>query len=98
MTKPFTLVQSKKKNRYVVDKKTKKITLCHPLIYYFLELRTKKTDIAEWIQQIPAYPIEIPGCGNISRQEIDYYYQKYLFLETNGHFDSPEKDEPSTSR
>ena len=95
MTHPYTLVQSKKKNRYFVDQKTKKITVCHPLLYHFLELKKNRIDVGEWISQLPPGGFEIPECGTFCSEEINYYYQKYLFLEQNGHFDSGEKEELS---
>lgn len=84
--KSTILVKSSKGNRYFFDKKKKKTILCHPLLYYLLSLAAGGKDVKEWLDQLPEKHIHIDDIGVFSRNEIDYYYKKYLILKTNGHF------------
>jgi uncharacterized protein len=86
--KSTRLVKTLSGNRYFYDQKMKRIHLCHPLLYYMLSLSQEGTEVRAWLDSLEDHPagIEIPGCGHFSKQEILYYFQKYLLLKENGYF------------
>lgn len=85
--KSFTLLESKKGNKYLYDRDVKRTHLCHPLLYYIAELNGKSIDVNQWLNKMDDNStVEIEGCGRFSKEEVRYYHQKYLFLKANGYF------------
>lgn len=87
-TKATVLFQSQNKNRYFFDRKQKKNILCHPVLYYLLELREKGVDPGEWFNHLQEDPVPIPGSAAYPKTEVAYYYRKYLMFKDNGYFDT----------
>ena len=83
--KQYVLYKSKKGNRYIFDLEKKKNLLCHPVLYYLAELEDKGTDLEKWISELKE-ALEIQAVGAFTKEEIEYYYKKYLLLKRNGHF------------
>jgi uncharacterized protein len=84
--KTITLLQSHKGNKYFYDGKMKSTQLCHPLLHYIINSSNKGIDIRGWLDGLEDDPVEIENAGRFSKQEISYYYRKYLILKENGYF------------
>lgn len=89
--KQYLLFKSKKGNRYLFDRKKKKMISCHPVLYYLSTLEDSGMDLKKWIYELEG-ACEIDGAGSISKEEIEYYYRKYQILKQNGHFESFEQE------
>jgi hypothetical protein len=59
--------------------------LCHPALYYLLELEERGEDLKRWISELTG-SIDIDGADPVTKEEIEYYYRKYQILKQNGHF------------
>jgi uncharacterized protein len=94
--KQYVLFKSKKGNRYVFDRKKKKTILCHPVLYYLLELEDSGRDLKKWILELNG-ALDIEGVGRITIGEIKYYYRKYQILKQNGHFETSNQEERLSS-
>lgn len=81
-----TRTQSQTGNRYLLDSKTKKTLICPPILAFILLQQEKGCDIPSWIAGLPQEEILLEGYGTTSKDELHYYYQKYLLLKTNGYF------------
>jgi hypothetical protein len=75
--KQYVLFKSKKKNHYVFDRKKKKTILCHPVLYYLLELEDSGRDLKKWVLDLKG-SVDIEGVGTIAKGEIKYYYRILL--------------------
>ncbi len=86
--KSYTLLETSNKNRYIFDRHLKKVHLCHPLLHLMMKLNNDGIDLASWLENLPidTGPVEIRDCGKYSKEEIRYYYGKFLFLKENGYF------------
>ncbi len=85
----FTLIESKKQNKYFYDQKVKSTQWCHPLLYYILKLHQRGMDVHQWYNKLtvdPQDPIQLEDCGTFAKEEIAYYYRKYTLLRQNGFF------------
>lgn len=80
----FVLSSTKSKNNYLFSYNKKKFLLIHPLLKYIINL-SEKTDVNEWFKKLPD-KINVPDYGDFSKEEINYYYEKYLFLYKNSYF------------
>jgi uncharacterized protein len=95
--KQYVQFKSKKGNHYVFDRKKKKTILCHPVLYYLLELEEKDRDLNKWILDLKG-TLDIDGVGTITTGEIKYYYKKYQILKQNGHFETSSQVSRFSSR
>lgn len=62
---------------------------CHPILYYILGLHQNGTDIAQWFENISTAPgdtVSVDDLGSFSKNDIAYYFRKYLLLMQNGYF------------
>jgi len=85
----FTLIKSKRQNKYFYDQRVKSTQWCHPLLFYILELHQRGMDVDYWYRELtdgPDDPVQIEACGTFAKEEITYYYQKYNLLRKNGFF------------
>lgn len=80
-------------NKYFYDRKLKRSHLCHPLLFYMLKLSNDGTALRNLIDNLGNGPIEIENCGRYSKEEIEYYYQKYLLLKESGYFSEIDQKE-----
>jgi len=78
---------TKKGNNYCFDKRKKKLILCHPLFFYILNMLEAGIDLKVWLNQQDQNEIKIENLGAFPREEIEYYYEKYLLLRSKGYFD-----------
>ena len=69
-------------NNYFYNRKTHNIFLLHPVLKYILKLKNKGYDINNWISNIKD-TFSIVGYKEFTKKEINYYYKKYKFLESN---------------
>jgi uncharacterized protein len=88
------LFKTENGNRYLFDSKHKTTTLCHPLFYYLVQLDEQGVDLASWINQKTDFAtISIDNIGTYAREDILYYYNKYLLLKKNGYFSEIDNDQ-----
>jgi len=66
--------------------------LCHPIFYYLLQSDQQGIDLKHRLDSMTrdnlTDTVEIPNVGKFSKDEIDYYIQKFFFLKSNGYFSS----------
>jgi uncharacterized protein len=93
--KSWSLLETAKENKYFFDQKLKKIQLCHPLLYLMLKLYSNGINIKNRLDTLPSNEgsVEIPNCGKYSKEEIEYYYGKFMFLKENGYFSESQQEE-----
>lgn len=85
--KACTLLESQNKNKYLYDRKIKRVHLCHPLLHYIINLAKQSKDLEQWFNNLDEEAaVEIEESGLFSKKEVEYYYWKYLFLKENGYF------------
>jgi uncharacterized protein len=89
----FIFETGRRNNRYFYDQKNKRIQLCHPVLYHFLQMEINGIDIPGWIDSLEIYPIKIDHIGVFPREEIEYYYKKYSLLKENGYFNTVDREE-----
>lgn len=92
------LIESSRKNKYFHDRKKKRTTLCHPLLYFLLTLAEEGTDVGEWLTGLGDGPVTIDGYGSCSKKDLEYYYNKYLILKAAGHFDTIDQEKKMGAR
>jgi uncharacterized protein len=81
-----TLFQTECGNRYLYDVGRKRFLLCHPVLYFLIELKSRGVDIKKWFSHFKEKSFYIEPYGTFSRHEMIYYYRKYLLLENSGYF------------
>ncbi len=87
--KSEVLFNSKQHNKYFYDRTRGTTMLCHPLLYYLVDRHHQGIDVEQWVKQIIVNQVEtvlLDGYGQVSRQELDYYYRKFCMLRENGFF------------
>jgi len=86
--KTWSLAETDGQNKYLVDRETKRTHLCHPLLFYIINAIDDGVDIPKWLNSITDDndSIDIENLGRFSKNEIHYYYRKYLILKENGYF------------
>jgi uncharacterized protein len=99
------LPKSNRGHRYIFDRGKKKTLLCHPLLFHLAVLyREKKENALHGLEELlfPPSPaveedveisVELEDYGTVSRQELQYYYRKFLYLKKNGYFRFSEEKE-----
>lgn len=92
MKSNFFLLNTLSKNKYFYDLKVNRIFLCHPVFHYLLKLKTKGTNLGNWIEKLSSEYIKIENYGCFSKKEIAYYYKKILLLLNNGYFSKPKRE------
>ncbi|MCP4150459.1 MAG: radical SAM peptide maturase [bacterium] len=92
-TKACIPFKSAKNNNYFYDRKLKKTILCHPLFFSLVTLHEKGTEPGEWLNKQTNDSVEIENVGSFSKEDIEYYYRKYLILRDNGHFGTFQQEE-----
>lgn len=73
-------LETKSGNKYLADINEKFFSISHPLLSYFFSLEENNETIE--INKILLQKIVIEGI-KYSKEEINYYYKKYLFLKQN---------------
>lgn len=79
--KSYSLLESRKQNKYFYDRGTRRVQLCHPLLHHIIKSSKGAAPTAQ-----DESAIEIENCGTFSKKEVEYYYGKYLLLKENGYF------------
>jgi uncharacterized protein len=85
-TKATVPVETKGKNKYFYDRRLKKTVLCHPVLYFLAQMKTRGKDIAQWLDTLTGDMVYIPGLGSVYRTEVLYYYRKLNFFQESGYF------------
>ncbi|MCP4219400.1 MAG: radical SAM protein, partial [bacterium] len=101
--KSCSILESKKRNKYFYDRKKKKAQLCHPLLYYFIakarDAGDGAIDIKDRLSGLKdGESVEIEDYGCFSKKEIQYYYQKYMFLKQSDYFSEINQEELLSAR
>lgn len=73
-------------NRYICERDRRQVLLCHPVMYHIVALGEQGTDLDDWINDLADSGIEISNAGVFPKNEVAYYYRKYLFLKEQGYF------------
>jgi uncharacterized protein len=87
--KSGVLFESKQQNKYFYDRTRGATMLCHPLLYYLLDMHNRGIDVGQWVKQMvfsDAEAVLLDGYGPVSRPELDYYYRRFSMLRENGFF------------
>lgn len=95
---PTILCKTKKGNTYLYNFNLNQFVLVHPVMAYLLGLAKSGTNLEEWLEKCPAGGIEIENYGRFGREEIAYYYRKYLLFDRNHLFSEMEKGEKLSGR
>ncbi len=90
----FILANSNRNNHYVFDRRKKSTLLCNPVLHYLLKLFLQGTDTRQWIDSMDTgdFPVEIEDCEPVSKEELEYYHRKFLFLKDSGYFSEPKEE------
>lgn len=93
--KYWSLLETSKENKYFLDRKLKKVHLSHPLLFFMLKLYGDGINVRDRLDNLSQNedPVEIPGGGKYSKEEIEYYYGKFMFLKENGYFTEIDQEE-----
>lgn len=88
--KSWRLFETENENKYFYDREKKRFQLCHPLLYYILNLSRSmdENEIKDRVDNLEMDNgwVEIENYGRFSKDEVDYYFQKFLLLKENGYF------------
>ncbi|MGE5344143.1 MAG: radical SAM peptide maturase [Candidatus Omnitrophota bacterium] len=87
--KSFILARSQWGNLYVHERKKGSVLLCNPILHHLLKLHEEGTHIRTWIDRIGELPFELPGYGVVTKEDLEYYFKKFLFLSDKGFFSTP---------
>jgi len=87
------LIKSEKGNKYLLSKKIPQVLLLHPLLAYLIELNYKKDgSLKNWVRNFKGGFIKLNGERvKLSKEELKYYYEYFLFLKTNSYFSNNRK-------
>lgn len=83
---PNIRLKTKGQNNYLYNYHVNRFHLTHPVMDYLLKLHEKGTNIEEWFARLPDEGIAIEDCDTFGKEEIRYYYQKFLLFSENGFF------------
>ena len=95
---PNILVKTKKENNYLYNFNMNRFFLTHPVMNYLLKLSGEGLDLEKWVDHLPVEGIEIEGHGTAGKEEIHYYYQKYLFFSKHNFFPEVKHQEKFSGR
>ncbi len=95
---PNILFKTKQENNYLYNFNRNRFFLIHPVMDYLLRLSQKGIDMEKWVGDLPVEGIEIEGHGTAGKEEIRYYYQKYLFFSKNNFFSEVKQREKLNGR
>lgn len=85
----FTLIESRRKNTYFYDQNRQSTQWCHPLLFHILKLHDQGVDVDRWFQQLSDEPVQIKTSRSVfhaTKEEIRYYYRKFVLLRERGFF------------
>lgn len=95
---PNILCKTKKGNNYLYNFNLNQFVLIHPVLEYLLKLAKTGANLSEWLDRLPPDGIKIENYGSVGREEIVYYYHKYLLLDKNDLFTDVKKAEKFSGR
>jgi len=84
LIKSTVLFRSSNKNNYIFDLIKRSFFLTHPILFFILSIEQKGQNIEEWLEQSEGTPLQVDNYGLVSKDEYNYYYQKYKFLREHG--------------
>jgi uncharacterized protein len=85
--KSWVLLNTHLENKYFYDRHLKRTHLCHPLLFYIISRFDQGHDLQQWIDHMDdSQEIDIADIGRYSKNDIIYYYNKFLLLKENGYF------------
>jgi uncharacterized protein len=93
LTHSTIFAQTKNRNHYLFDRKLKKTFITHPLLNYICQLSKDEKSLETWLNSLEADNNRIEDIGVFSKEEIQYYYEKYLFLKNSGFFSPVAQEE-----
>jgi uncharacterized protein len=97
-TKSTVLLETENGNKYLFDRKLKKTIICHLLLYYLCQLKENGKNPEEWMTRLSDGQNQVGDIGIYTKQEIEYYYKKYQFLENSGFFAALTQEEIITGK
>lgn len=81
---------TKDRNKYFYSRNKKQFIVVHPILYFIIELHYDNGSVLERLIKLNDEDLVIEGCGKINKDELNYYYKKYLFLLNSGYFNDVE--------
>ncbi len=84
---PAIIFKTKIRNHYLHSTRMNRFLLCHPILYYLVDLVRKGVDVREWLDGLDTDTVDLGDCGIFKREELAYYYRKYLFLREHRYFE-----------
>ncbi len=73
-------------NQYLHSRQMNQFLLMHPVVNEMIRLEKKGIDPEQWYKTVPEDGVEIESCGHVTKEEVEYYYRKYMLLSENGYF------------
>lgn len=95
---PNILCKTKGENNYLYNFNMNQFMLIHPIFKHMLNLAKKGIDLEAWVDNLPADDIKIDNHGPFTKEEIQYYYHKYLLFSVNNLFTGVKPEEKFDGR
>lgn len=92
------LFKTKGQNNYLYNYNMNRFFLIHPVMDHLLTLFNSGTNLEEWFANLPEEGIKIAGCDTFSKEEIRYYYQKFLLFSGSNFFRDVQIEERLSGR
>lgn len=73
-------VETKNKNKYLYFRNSKLFLLSHPILSFFHQEAEKGVNLSEFLDEVNK-KFDIPLYRSVKKEELKYYYSKYLFYE-----------------
>lgn len=87
MKSNYILFKTKNNNSYLYSFVKNQILLLNPVLYQLLLMHKDVKDLNVWVKSIKA-KTRLDDANEYSKYEIQYQYNKYLFLYNNGYFEN----------
>lgn len=89
-TESYRIVCSRAGNNYLLSNSAKEMMLIHPILGFIIEKYRKNTDLSSWLD-LGKEVVDIGRNLIATRNELEYYYNYFQFLEANGYFETVKK-------
>jgi hypothetical protein len=83
----YSTFKTENGNHHLYSVKKNRFLYLHPILAFLISLKQKKIVVADYIRSVNRTMIYIDGYGNCSKKEMQYYYNKLLFLKSKDFFD-----------
>lgn len=90
---PSILCKTENENNYLYNFNLNQVMLIHPIFKYILNLVKRGDDPGTWMANLTGDGIKINNHGPFTKEEIQYYYHKYLLFSINNLFAEVKQEE-----